>query len=73
MGGYVEYVISFIFFVFYFKFKYYIYLLVYFIDMMFMYIYLVKLLKNNVFQLYMMKVCWNKNFLVIFVFIFLLV
>lgn len=56
MGGFVEYVISFIFFVFYFKFKYYIYLLVYFIDMMFMYIYIFKLLKNNVFQLYMMKV-----------------
>lgn len=48
MGGLVEHAISSISFVFHFKFKHYIYLLVHFIDMMSMYIYIFKLLKNNV-------------------------
>lgn len=62
MGGLVEHAISSISFVFHFKFKHYIYLLVHFIDMMSMYIYIFKLLKNNVLRLYMMKACWNKTF-----------
>lgn len=48
MGGHVEHAISSISLVFHFKFKHYIYLLVHFIDMMSMYIYIFKLLKNNV-------------------------